>query len=57
MHTLWLIYVVVWQKPIQHCKGIIHQLKINFKNGNWGHKRKKMFSTKVARIKFLYMYF
>ena len=57
MHTLWLIYVVVWQKPIQHCKGIIHQLKINFKKGNWGHKRKKMFSTKVARIKFLYMYF
>ena len=27
---LWLIYVVVWQKPIQHCKAIILQLKINF---------------------------
>ena len=27
---LWLIYVVVWQKPIQHCKAIIIQLKINF---------------------------
>ena len=25
---LWLIHVVVWQKPIQHCKVIILQLKI-----------------------------
>jgi len=25
---LWLIHVVVWQKPIQHCKAIILQLKI-----------------------------
>ena len=24
---LWLINVVVWQKPIQHCKAIILQLK------------------------------
>ena len=29
---LWLIHIVVWQKPIQHCKAIILQLKINFKN-------------------------
>ena len=26
---LWLIHVVVWQKPTQHCKAIIIQLKIN----------------------------
>ena len=24
---LWLIHIVVWQKPIQHCKAIIHQIK------------------------------
>ena len=29
---LWLIYVAVWQKPTQHCKAIILQLKI--KNSN-----------------------
>ena len=28
---LWLIHIVVWKKPIQHCKAIILQLKINFK--------------------------
>ena len=26
---LWLIHVDVWQKPTQHCKAIILQLKIN----------------------------
>ena len=26
---LWLICVDVWQKPIQHCKAVILQLKIN----------------------------
>ena len=26
---LWLIHVVVWQKPIQYCKATILQLKIN----------------------------
>ena len=26
---LWLIHVDVWQKPSQHCKAIILQLKIN----------------------------
>ena len=25
---LWLIQVIVWQKPIQHCKAIILQLKL-----------------------------
>ena len=28
----WMIHVVVLQKPIQHCKAVILQLKINFKN-------------------------
>ena len=28
---LWLNHVVVWQKPIQHCKAIILQLKIEIK--------------------------
>ena len=27
---LWLIHVDVWQKPTQHCKAIILQLKIVF---------------------------
>ena len=27
---LWLIHIVVWQKPIHHCRTIILQLKINF---------------------------
>jgi len=29
---LWLIHAVVWQKPTQHCKAIIFQLKVNLKN-------------------------
>ena len=29
---LWLIHIVVWQKPIQHCKAIICRLKIIEKN-------------------------
>ena len=28
--NLWLIHVDVWQKPVQYCKAIILQLKINF---------------------------
>ena len=31
---LWLIYVVVWQKPTQHCKAITLQLKLK-KNSSW----------------------
>ena len=33
---LWLIYADVWQKPIQYCKAIILQLKIDnfFKKGS-----------------------
>ena len=27
---LWLIHIDVWQKPTQHCKAIILQLKIKF---------------------------
>ena len=30
IHTR-LIHLVIWWKPIQHCKAIILQLKINFK--------------------------
>ena len=26
---LWLIHIVIWQKPTQYCKTIILQLKIN----------------------------
>ena len=29
---LWLIHVDVWQRPKQHCKAIVLQLKIKFKN-------------------------
>jgi len=29
---LWLIHAVVGQKPTQHCKAIIFQLKVNLKN-------------------------
>ena len=29
IYTLWLIHVDVWQKPIQYCKTIILQLKMN----------------------------
>jgi len=29
---LWLIHVDVWQKPTQHSKAIILQLKINVEN-------------------------
>ena len=31
---LWLIHIAVWQKPKEHCKTIILQLKINFKNSD-----------------------
>ena len=27
---LWLIHIVLWQKPTQHCRAIIFQLKVNF---------------------------
>ena len=26
---LWMIHIVVWQKPTQYCKAVIFQLKIN----------------------------
>ena len=29
MHKRWLIHVDIWQKPTQHCKAIILQLKMN----------------------------
>ena len=42
---LWLIQVVLWQKPTQHCKAIILQLKINFKK----RKEKNKMTAVVAR--------
>ena len=38
---LWLIHVDVWQKPIQYCKAIVLQLKIN----------KLIFKERKARLK------
>ena len=35
---LWLIHVDTWQKPIQYCKAIIFQLKINYKKKNFPPK-------------------
>ena len=35
---LWLIHVVVWQKPTQYCKAIILQLKINLKTHTHTHR-------------------
>ena len=37
---LWLICLVVWQKPTQHCKAVFPQLKVNFfkKNGGTGNQ-------------------
>ena len=32
---VWLIHADVWQKPTQHCKAIILQLKITKKNTHW----------------------
>ena len=28
---IWLIHAVVWQKPTQHCKAIVLQLKVKKK--------------------------
>ena len=38
---LWLIHVDVWQKPRQHCKATIPQLKIIcfYKRNVWGRKK------------------
>ena len=38
---LWLILVDVWQRPIQYCKAIILQLKINFKKLKNSHSGKE----------------
>ena len=42
-----LIHVVVQQKPTQHCKAIILQLKINFKNRNL--TKRLVFKTKQKK--------
>ena len=36
---LWLIHVDEWQKPTQHCKAIIHQLKVNYKKNHLPRKK------------------
>ena len=43
---LWLIHVDVLQKPAQHCKAIILQLKINFKS--YLKKKEKRKKKKVT---------
>ena len=39
---LWLIHADVWQKPIQYCKAIILQLKIN--------KFKKKYTNRASLV-------
>ena len=52
----WLIHTVVWQKPAQHCKAIIFQLKINLKKEKFsdteagkGKKGGESFSLELIR--------
>ena len=42
---LWLIRVGIWQKPMQYCRAIILQLKINL------HKKLKEINPKHKQIK------
>ena len=35
---IWLVHADVWQKPTQHCKAIILQLKIKIKNKDNAYK-------------------
>ena len=45
---LWLIHVDVWQKPTQHCKAIILQLKIKNKQKSlWSYLILCIFAHKV----------
>ena len=44
-YDLWLIHVVVWQKPTQHCKAIYLQLKNKFKKDP-GHPKINNLATK-----------
>ena len=39
---LWLIHIVVWQKPTQHCKAIILQLKINLRTSLVGQLERNL---------------
>ena len=46
---LWLIDAVVWQKPAQHCKPIIPQLKIDFFFKKKGETiREKILATQIT---------
>ena len=40
---LWLIHIVVWQKPAQYCKAIFLQLKISFKKYFQEKKKKTLY--------------
>ena len=44
---LWLIHVDIWQKPIQYCKAIILQFKINLKNKKIFCKHEKKWNNYV----------
>ena len=46
---LWLIHVDVWQRPVQYCKAVILQLKMEFLE-----KKLKVFQLKITRVKDLF---
>ena len=48
---LWLIHVDVWQKPTQHCKTIILQLKIKKEKSGDVEKGKKKNMKKKRKKK------
>ena len=47
---LWLIHIVVWQKPIQYCKAIILQLKNFFNDTESPPPKKKRERKKYTQI-------
>ena len=49
--NLWLTHVDVWQKPMQYCKAIILQLKINKKY----FRRKKKFKREKDMSSFVFL--
>ena len=53
---LWLIHIVVWQKPTQHYKAIILQLKVFFFfffNAPWGKKGRRIRSILMQNLRHL----
>ena len=47
---LWLIHVDVWQKPTQHCKAMILQLKVNKLFLKYGYTMEYSLGTKRNEI-------